>query len=33
MCSELSREKEERGKVNEKVKKGTGQEQKPLPGS
>lgn len=30
MCSELSREKKARGKVNEKVKKDTGQEQKSL---
>lgn len=33
MCSELSGEKQERGKVNEKVKKDAGQEQKSLPGS
>lgn len=33
MCSELSREKQERGKVNEKVEKDTGQEQKSFPGS
>lgn len=33
MHSELSREKKERGKVNEKVKKDTEQELKSLPGS
>lgn len=32
MCCELSREKKAREKVNEKVKKDTGQEQKSLPG-
>lgn len=33
MCSEFSREKKERGKVNEKMKKDSRQEQQSLPGS